>query len=94
LIPQKATYEIQDQKYVYVVGDSSKAVSTPIKVLPENDGTSYVVTSGLKVGDVIVTEGVGTQVKDGVVIAPKGAASAQPAAQGQGKGEASKKEGK
>jgi len=95
LIPQKATYEIQDQKYVYLVGDSSKAVSTPIKVLPENDGTSYVVTSGLKVGDVIVTEGVGTQVKDGVVIAPKGAASAQAAQQAaaaaKGKGEAKKK---
>jgi len=79
LIPQKATYEIQDQKYVYLVGDSSKAVSTPIKVLPENDGTSYVVTSGLKVGDVIVVEGVGTTVKDGTVIANKGAASVQEA---------------
>jgi len=80
LIPQKATYEIQDQKYVYVVGTDGKATSTAIKVLPENDGTSYVVTSGLQVGDVIVTEGVGTQVKDGTVIAPKGAATASPAA--------------
>jgi len=79
LIPQKATYEVQDQKYVYVVGDSSKAVSTAIKVLPENDGVSYVVTQGLKVGDVIVTEGVGTRVKDGIVVAPAQAASAQEA---------------
>ncbi len=75
LVPQSATYEVQDMKYVYVVGDSSKAVSTPIKVLAENDGQNYVVTSGLKVGDVIVTEGVGTQVKDGVVVKPRTAAA-------------------
>ena len=74
LIPQRATYEVQDVKYVYVIDHESKAVATPIKVLPENDGVSYVVTAGLKVGDVIATEGVGTLVKEGVVVAPKGAA--------------------
>ncbi len=71
LIPQKATYEVQDVKYVYVVGDSAKAVATQIKVLPQNDGVSYVVTEGLKVGDVIVTEGIGTIVREGTVIAGK-----------------------
>ena len=79
IIPQKATYEIQDKKYVYLVGDSSKAVSTPITVSPVDDGQTYIVTSGLKVGDVIVTEGVGTLVKDGVVVQPKSAAT-KPAA--------------
>lgn len=83
IIPQKATYELQDLKYVYVVGDSSKAVSRSIKVSPVDDGQSYIVTDGLKVGDEIVTEGVGTVVKDGVVIQPKGAqaqgAAAAPA---------------
>ncbi len=79
IIPQKATYEIQDKKYVYLVGDSSKAVSTPIVVNPVSDGQNYIVTSGLKVGDVIVVEGVGTLVKDGVVIAPSnGAAATKP----------------
>lgn len=71
IIPQKATYEIQNIKFVYLVNDSSKAVSTPIKVMAVNDGKNYVVTSGLKAGDVIVTEGVGTKVKDGVTIASK-----------------------
>lgn len=71
LIPQKATYEVQDQKYVYLVGDGNKAVAQPISVLPENDGQSFVVTGGLKVGDVIVAEGVGTSVKEGVVIQAK-----------------------
>lgn len=71
LIPQKATYEVQDMKYVYVVGADGKAVGTPIKVLPENDGKQYVVTEGLKEGDVIVVEGVGTLVRDGVTVASK-----------------------
>ena len=81
IIPQKATYEVQDLRYVYLVGDSSRAVSRAIKVLPQNDGTSFVVTDGLKAGDVIVTEGIGTLVREGVTIAPKGAATKQEAQQ-------------
>ena len=70
-IPQNATFEIQDMKFVYVVGDSAKVHSKPITVAPENDGKKYIVTSGLKPGDVIVTEGVGMTVADGMVINPK-----------------------
>lgn len=71
IIPQKATYEIQDMKFCYVLGDSSKVHSTPITVTNAGDGKSYIVTSGLKPGDVIVTEGVGITVKDGMAIKPK-----------------------
>ena len=77
IIPQKATYEIQDRIYVYLVGDSSKAVATNITVSPVNDGQTYIVTSGLKEGDVIVTEGVGTSVRAGTVITPRNATNAQ-----------------
>lgn len=70
-IPQKATFEIQDMKFVYVLGDSSKVHSTPVTVEANNDGTTYIVTDGLKAGEVIVTEGVGVSVKDGMVITPK-----------------------
>lgn len=82
LVPQKATFELQDRRYVYVVNDSNKTVSTPITVLDLNDGVNYVVTSGLKSGDRIVTEGVGTSIKEGMVIKPKaaGAPAAAPAA--------------
>lgn len=58
IIPQKATYEIQDKKFVYTVGKDNKAKSTEITVLPQNDGKNYVVTSGLKAGDRIVVEGI------------------------------------
>ncbi len=70
VIPQKATYELQDRRFVYVVNDSNKVVSTPITVAPVNDGKNFVVTSGLKAGDRIAVEGVGTKVKDGIVINP------------------------
>ena len=79
IIPQRATYEIQDMKYVYVVGDSSKAVARNIKVSPVDDGQTYIVTEGLNVGDEIVTEGVGTAVKAGTVVKPKAAAPAEEA---------------
>lgn len=70
-IPQNATFEVQDMKFVYIVGDSAKIHSRPITVAPLNDGKKYIVTSGLKEGDVIVTEGIGISVADGMTITPK-----------------------
>lgn len=89
LIPQKATNELQDRRFAYVVNDSNKVVATPITVSPLNDGTNFVVTSGLKPGDRIAVEGVGISVRDGVEIKPvdaaaKAAAMAQQGAQQQG----------
>ena len=69
LVPQSATYEIQDKKFVYVVGQDSKIKSTEITTLSLNDGINYVVTSGLKAGDRIVVEGV-SSLKDNMTIKP------------------------
>lgn len=69
VIPQKATYEIQDKKFVYLVGSGNKVKSTEITVLSQNDGQNYVVTSGLKAGDRVVVDGVST-LKDGTQINP------------------------
>ena len=63
VIPQSATYEIQDKIYVYKVV-KGKAQSAIITILPMNDGQHYVVTSGLAVGDVIVAKGA-NYVKEG-----------------------------
>ena len=71
LIPQAATFEVQDMKFCYVVGDSSKVHSVPIQIADQNDGQNYIVTGGLKPGDVVVVEGVGISVKDDMVIKPK-----------------------
>lgn len=71
VIPQNATYEVQDMRFVYVLGDSNKVHSVPITVADQNDGQSFIVTGGLKPGQTIVTEGVGISVKDDMVIKPK-----------------------
>ena len=69
-IPQNATFEVQDMRFVYVMGDSAKVHSRPITVAPQNDGKKFIITSGLKPGDVIVTEGIGISVADGMTITP------------------------
>lgn len=69
MIPQKATYEIQDKKFVYVVDKNSKVASREVKVAPQDDGTNYIVTSGLTKGERIVTEGV-TTLEEGMQIKP------------------------
>ena len=66
VIPQAATYELQDRIFVYKVVDG-KASATEILVAPHNNGTEYIVTSGLQVGDTIVAEGAGL-IKEGAVI--------------------------
>lgn len=71
VIPQKATYEIQNLRYVYALNDSNITVPTQITVQPYDDGHTFVVTSGLKAGDRIVTEGVGTAVRANMPVTPK-----------------------
>ncbi len=58
VIPQHATYEVQDKVYAYkVVNGKSKA--TIIGVFEINDGKEYIVEEGLIPGDTIITEGIG-----------------------------------
>ena len=82
IIPQKATYELQDRRFVYTLTDSNTVVSRPITVDALNDGKNYVVTSGLKPGERIALEGVGVSLRDGMKINPVDAATA-PAAPAQ-----------
>lgn len=58
VIPQTATYEIQNRTFVYKV-ISGRAVSTSVEVEDIGNGKEYIVLSGLKAGDKIVTEGAG-----------------------------------
>ena len=69
VIPQEATYDIQNKFFVYRVVDGI-ARSTEIKVLPYNDGKDYVVTDGLKPGDIIIAEGAAF-VKEGQKVKSK-----------------------
>ena len=78
VVPQTATFEIQDKVYVYKVVDG-KASSSMIDIEKISNGKEYIVRSGLVPGDVIVAEGVGL-LREGTPIVPKNAAAA-PAAE-------------
>jgi membrane fusion protein, multidrug efflux system len=63
VIPQRATFEILDRQYVFVVDKDSVARQREIKVLHEQEDV-YVVGAGLGPDDRIVVEGV-REVHDG-----------------------------
>ncbi|OXB04374.1 efflux RND transporter periplasmic adaptor subunit [Flavobacterium pectinovorum] len=68
IIPQSATFELQDKIFAVTVGKDGKTKNANITILENKAGNYYVVTSGLKAGDQIVLEGVaslkeGTEIK-------------------------------
>ncbi len=62
IIPQKATYEIQDKVYVFVI-DKNNTVHSRLITIAGRMADLYVVGSGLKVDEKILLEGV-QKVKD------------------------------
>ena len=69
IIPQSCVSEVQNKKFVYLLGKDNKVKYSEIKVDPQNDGNNYVVTEGLKAGDKYVTNGI-TKLTDGMEIVP------------------------
>ena len=69
MIPQSATTEIQDKRFVYVVQADNTVKNTEIKTFTLDDGQNFFVTSGLKPGDKVVVEGV-QALNDGQAITP------------------------
>ena len=63
VIPQRATYEVLDKRYVYVVDSDNVVHQRPIVVQHELEDV-FVIQKGLYVNDRIVLEGV-RQVHDG-----------------------------
>ena len=80
VIPQSATYEVQDKVFVYKFVDG-KAQSAPVQVTRVNGGQEYIVENGLQAGDVIVVEGVGL-LREGAPIVPKPASANQQVKEG------------
>lgn len=70
LVPQKATYEVQGKKFVYVVESTGTVRGAEIKVLENSNGQFYVVQEGVGPGDKIVVEGVAS-LKEGTPIKPR-----------------------
>lgn len=69
IIPQSATVEIQDKKFVFVLQADNSVKNTEIQISNLDDGKNYLVTNGLKSGDKIVIEGV-QNLHDGQAIQP------------------------
>ncbi|MDJ1470506.1 efflux RND transporter periplasmic adaptor subunit [Xanthocytophaga flava] len=70
MIPQKATYEIQGKRFVYVLQPDQTVKSVEIHVNSLTTADAYVVEEGLKAGDTIVSDGVAT-LTDGTKIQPQ-----------------------
>ncbi len=69
VISQSCVSEVQNKKFIYLLGEGNKVKYSEIKVDPQNDGKTYIVTEGLKVGDKYVTNGI-TKLNDGMEIVP------------------------
>lgn len=91
LVPQSALQrDIGGQAYVFLVGAGNKALRRQV-VADRTSGTNWVVTSGLRPGEKVITQGL-ANLRDGAPIRPVPATSAQriapppPGAQPAGKG--------
>lgn len=69
VVPQEATFEIQDKVFVFAVGDSNKVASLPITVTGRS-GNYYLVDKGINPGTKIVYTGF-ERLKDGMTIVPQ-----------------------
>ena len=57
VIPQVAVVKLQDKQLVYKVQPDSTAMSVTVTTVDAGNGQDFIVTSGLSVGDRIVTTG-------------------------------------
>ena len=67
LVPQSATFEVQDKRFVYLLQSDNTVKTTEITCHPVADGKNFVVLAGLKAGDKIAIEGIQT-LRDGAMI--------------------------
>jgi membrane fusion protein (multidrug efflux system) len=69
VVPQEATFEIQDKVFVFAVGDSNKVFSKPISVSGKTPAY-YFVDAGVAPGEKIVFTGTGN-LQEGMIIRPE-----------------------
>jgi membrane fusion protein (multidrug efflux system) len=70
VVPQSATYELQDKRFIYTVGYDNKVTAVNINTIPTDDGKYFIASTGLKAGERIVTEGI-ISLRDGGTIVTK-----------------------
>ena len=72
VIPQKAVVRLQDKSIVYKVKPDNTATAVAITTQDAGDGQNFIVTSGLEVGDKIVTVGANNVQEGQQVLFPEG----------------------
>jgi len=74
IVPQEATFEIQDKIFVYAVADSNKIVTKPITVSGRSTNY-YYVSDGVTAGEKVVLSSQSTLLmgglRDGMPITPQ-----------------------
>lgn len=69
LVPQSASFELQDKRFVYTLTSDNKVISTAIVSKPTNDGQFLIVQQGLQKGDRVLING--SNIKDSTMIRPR-----------------------
>jgi len=69
IVPQEATFELQDKVFVFILGDSNKVINAPIHVTGTS-GNYYLVDKGIAPGQQIVYAGL-DRLQDGAKIQPQ-----------------------
>ena len=75
VIPQNAVVRLQDKSLVYKVQADSTATAVTVTIEPAASGQEFIITSGLNVGDKIVTEGANNVQEGQKVLFPEGVKS-------------------
>jgi len=83
LVPQPAVQrDFDGSAYVYVVGRDDKAERRKVAA-QRTSGTNWVVTSGLRAGDRVITQGLGNNVRPNGEVRPVPASAPQRVAPGR-----------
>ena len=69
LVPQSATYELQDKRFVYSLNNKNQVTSVAVTASASSDGQFFVIQTGLKAGDRILLDGF--NLTDSTTIIPR-----------------------
>ena len=75
VVPQKAVVRLQDKSIVYKVKSDNTATAVTVTTQDTGNGQDFIVTSGLNVGDKIVTVGANNVQEGQQVLFPEGQTS-------------------
>ena len=75
VIPQNAVLRLQDKSLVYKVQADSTATAVEVTTKDTGNGKDFIVTSGMSVGNKIVTTGANNVTEGQKVLFPEGVKS-------------------